>query len=223
MSARRLVGHSLRRQRVHVRYQGVVYETLQMSQLRAYKTGGTVHVIVNNQVGFTTGPLDSRTSAYCTDVAKTIQAPIFHLNGDDPEACARIAQLAFQYRERFNKDVVLDVVCYRRRGHNEGDDPSYTQPLMYDLIEQKRSVRKLYTESLIGRGDITIEEAEQVLRDYQQQLERVFTRLSVKVSGTPDAVPERLPKLERMSWRTTPDCVSTFTTEPLALLVPSPG
>ena len=106
-----------------------------------------------------------------------VQAPIFHVNGDDPEACIRVARLAFEYRQAFNKDVVIDLVCYRRRGHNEGDDPSYTQPLMYDLIEQKRSVRKLYTESLIGRGDITIEEAEQVLQDYQQQLERVFTEV----------------------------------------------
>ncbi|MGB0101330.1 MAG: thiamine pyrophosphate-dependent enzyme, partial [Nocardioides sp.] len=108
---------------------------------------------------------------------RMVQAPIFHVNGDDPEACIRVARLAFEYRQAFNKDVVIDLVCYRRRGHNEGDDPSYTQPLMYDLIEQKRSVRKLYTESLIGRGDITIEEAEQVLRDYQQQLERVFTEV----------------------------------------------
>ena len=106
-----------------------------------------------------------------------VQAPIFHVNGDDPEACIRVARLAFEYRQAFKKDVVIDLVCYRRRGHNEGDDPSYTQPLMYDLIEQKRSVRKLYTESLIGRGDITLEEAEQVLRDYQQQLERVFTEV----------------------------------------------
>jgi 2-oxoglutarate decarboxylase len=106
-----------------------------------------------------------------------VQAPIFHVNGDDPEACIRVARLAFEYRQAFHKDVVIDLICYRRRGHNEGDDPSYTQPLMYDLIEQKRSVRKLYTESLIGRGDITIEEAEQVLRDYQLQLERVFTEV----------------------------------------------
>ncbi len=154
--------------------QGVVYETLQMSQLRPYKTGGTVHVVVNNQVGFTTAPLDSRTSTYCTDVAKTIQAPIFHVNGDDPEACARVAQFAFEYRRRFNKDVVLDIVCYRRRGHNEGDDPSFTQPRMYDLIEQKRSVRKLYTEALIGRGDISTEDAEAVLTRFRGGLESVF-------------------------------------------------
>ncbi len=157
--------------------QGVVAETLNLSQLRGYRTGGTIHVVVNNQVGFTTSPGASRSSLYCTDVARMVQAPIFHVNGDDPEACIRVARLAFEYRQAFNKDVVIDLVCYRRRGHNEGDDPSYTQPLMYDLIEQKRSVRKLYTESLIGRGDITIEEAEQVLADYQQQLERVFTEV----------------------------------------------
>jgi len=121
-----------------------------------------------------------------------VQAPIFHVNGDDPEACIRVARLAFEYRQAFKKDVVIDLVCYRRRGHNEGDDPSYTQPLMYDLIEQKRSVRKLYTESLIGRGDITLEEAEQVLRDYQQQLERVFTEVREATS-----VPS--------SWTTVPD------------------
>ncbi len=157
--------------------QGVVAETLNLSQLRGYRTGGTIHVVVNNQVGFTTSPASSRSSLYCTDVARMVQAPIFHVNGDDPEACIRVARLAFEYRQAFKKDVVIDLVCYRRRGHNEGDDPSYTQPLMYDLIEQKRSVRKLYTESLIGRGDITVDEAEQVLRDYKQQLERVFTEV----------------------------------------------
>ncbi len=172
--------------------QGVVAETLNLSQLRGYRTGGTIHVVVNNQVGFTTSPAASRSSLYCTDVARMVQAPIFHVNGDDPEACIRVARLAFEYRQAFNKDVVIDLVCYRRRGHNEGDDPSYTQPLMYDLIEQKRSVRKLYTESLIGRGDITLEEAEQVLKDYQQQLERVFTEVREATS-----VPE--------SWTTVPD------------------
>ncbi|WP_394253334.1 multifunctional oxoglutarate decarboxylase/oxoglutarate dehydrogenase thiamine pyrophosphate-binding subunit/dihydrolipoyllysine-residue succinyltransferase subunit [Arthrobacter pityocampae] len=154
--------------------QGVVAETLNLSQLRGYRTGGTIHVIVNNQVGFTTSPTSSRSSVYSTDVAKMVQAPIFHVNGDDPEAVVRVAQMAYQFRQRFNKDVVIDMVCYRRRGHNEGDDPSMTQPMMYNLIEAKRSVRKLYTEALIGRGDITQEEAEQALRDYQERLERVF-------------------------------------------------
>ncbi|HEY6796067.1 MAG TPA: multifunctional oxoglutarate decarboxylase/oxoglutarate dehydrogenase thiamine pyrophosphate-binding subunit/dihydrolipoyllysine-residue succinyltransferase subunit [Kineosporiaceae bacterium] len=154
--------------------QGVVAETLNLSQLRGYRTGGTIHIIVNNQVGFTTAPASSRSSVYSTDVARMIQAPIFHVNGDDPEACVRVARLAFDFRMAFDKDVVIDMVCYRRRGHNEGDDPSMTQPLMYNLIEAKRSVRKLYTEGLIGRGDISVEEAEQALRDYQEQLERVF-------------------------------------------------
>ncbi|MDJ0358373.1 multifunctional oxoglutarate decarboxylase/oxoglutarate dehydrogenase thiamine pyrophosphate-binding subunit/dihydrolipoyllysine-residue succinyltransferase subunit [Paenarthrobacter sp. PH39-S1] len=154
--------------------QGVVAETLNLSQLRGYRTGGTIHVVVNNQVGFTTAPSSSRSSVYSTDVAKMIQAPVFHVNGDDPEAVVRVAQLAYQFQQKFSKDVVIDMVCYRRRGHNEGDDPSMTQPLMYNLIEAKRSVRRLYTEALIGRGDISEEEAEQLLRDYQERLERVF-------------------------------------------------
>ncbi|MDQ3421958.1 MAG: multifunctional oxoglutarate decarboxylase/oxoglutarate dehydrogenase thiamine pyrophosphate-binding subunit/dihydrolipoyllysine-residue succinyltransferase subunit [Actinomycetota bacterium] len=166
--------------------QGVVAETLNISQLRGYRTGGTIHLVVNNQVGFTTSPAASRSSLYSTDVARMVQAPIFHVNGDDPEACIRVAQLAFQYRQAFKKDVVIDLVCYRRRGHNEGDDPSYTQPLMYDLIEHKRSVRKLYTEALIGRGDISVEEAEQALRDYQQQLERVFVEVREAKNETSD-------------------------------------
>jgi 2-oxoglutarate dehydrogenase E1 component len=154
--------------------QGVVAETLNFSQLRGYRTGGTVHVVVNNQVGFTTSPLSARSSVYATDVARMIQAPIFHVNGDDPEAAVRVARLALEFREAFKKDVVIDIVCYRRRGHNEADDPSMTQPLMYNLIENKRSVRKLYTEALIGRGDITVEEAEESLREYRGHLERAF-------------------------------------------------
>lgn len=171
--------------------QGVVFETLNLSQLRGYRTGGTVHLIINNQVGFTTGPSSSRSSQYATDVAKGLQVPIFHVNGDDPEACVRAAELAFEYREQFDRDVIIDLVCYRRRGHNEGDDPSMTQPLMYNLIEAKRSVRKLYTESLVARGDITLEEAEHVLRDYQAQLERVFaeTREDGWTPPTDDAEP----------------------------------
>ncbi|MCW2941868.1 MAG: 2-oxoglutarate dehydrogenase, subunit [Actinomycetia bacterium] len=170
--------------------QGVVAETLNLSQLRGYRTGGTVHVVVNNQVGFTTAPEYSRSSVYCTDVARMIQAPIFHVNGDDPEQCAWVARFAFEYRQAFKKDVVIDLVCYRRRGHNEADNPSFTQPLMYDLIDAKRSVRKLYTEALIGRGDITVEEAEHALRDYQEQLERAFTetREAVKRPLEPGSV-----------------------------------
>ncbi|MEU6079525.1 multifunctional oxoglutarate decarboxylase/oxoglutarate dehydrogenase thiamine pyrophosphate-binding subunit/dihydrolipoyllysine-residue succinyltransferase subunit [Streptomyces sp. NPDC047108] len=171
--------------------QGVVAETLNMSQLRGYRTGGTVHIVINNQVGFTAAPAASRSSMYCTDVARMIEAPIFHVNGDDPEAVVRVARLAFEFRQAFNKDVVIDLICYRRRGHNETDNPGFTQPLMYDLIDKKRSVRKLYTESLIGRGDITLEEAEQALQDFQGQLEKVFTEVRDAVSNPgPAHVPE---------------------------------
>jgi 2-oxoglutarate dehydrogenase E1 component len=163
--------------------QGVVAETLNMSQLRGYRTGGTVHVVINNQVGFTAAPESARSSMYSTDVARMIEAPIFHVNGDDPEAVVRVARLAFEFRQAFNKDVVIDLICYRRRGHNESDNPAFTQPLMYDLIDKKRSVRKLYTESLIGRGDITLEEAEQALQDYQGQLEKVFTEVREAVAA----------------------------------------
>ncbi|MDX6354412.1 MAG: multifunctional 2-oxoglutarate metabolism enzyme, partial [Streptomyces sp.] len=165
--------------------QGVVAETLNMSQLRGYRTGGTVHVVINNQVGFTAAPESARSSMYCTDVARMIEAPIFHVNGDDPEAVVRVGRLAFEFRQAFNKDVVIDLICYRRRGHNESDNPAFTQPLMYDLIDKKRSVRKLYTESLIGRGDITLEEAEQALQDYQGQLEKVFTEVREAATAPP--------------------------------------
>ncbi|MBC7373825.1 MAG: multifunctional oxoglutarate decarboxylase/oxoglutarate dehydrogenase thiamine pyrophosphate-binding subunit/dihydrolipoyllysine-residue succinyltransferase subunit, partial [Frankiales bacterium] len=160
--------------------QGVVAETLQMGQLRGYRTGGTIHVVINNQVGFTTGPMSARSSVYATDVARMVQAPIFHVNGDDPDACVRVAKMAFDYRQVFKKDVVIDMVCYRRRGHSEVDEPSFTQPMMYDTIDAKRSIRKIYTENLIGRGDISVEEAEDALKNYQQQLEKVF-------QGTRDA------------------------------------
>lgn len=157
--------------------QGVVAETLNLALLRGYRTGGTLHIIVNNQIGFTTSPYDSRSSEYCTDVAKMIGAPIFHVNGDDPEAAVWVAKLAVDFRQQFKKDVVIDMLCYRRRGHNEGDDPSMTQPYMYDVIDTKRGVRKTYTEALIGRGDISMKEAEDALRDYQGQLERVFNEV----------------------------------------------
>ncbi len=154
--------------------QGVVFETLHLSQLRGYRTGGTVHVVVNNQVGFTTSPDSSRSSHYATDVAKAVQAPIVHVNSDDPEAVVRVARLAFDYRQRFNRDIVIDLVCYRRHGHNEADDPSFTQPGMYRLIDERPSVRRLYTQRLAKRGDLTPEQAEDVLRDFQARLESAF-------------------------------------------------
>jgi 2-oxoglutarate dehydrogenase E1 component len=170
--------------------QGVVPETMQLAQLDGFKTGGTIHVVVNNQVGFTTLPKDSRSSIYSTDFAKGIQAPIFHVNGDDPEAVVRVAQLAFEYRQQFKKDVVIDIVCYRRRGHNEGDDPSMTQPMMYNLIEAKRSVRTLYMDNLIGRGDITQEEFDEANARFQGSLENAFVEVHEAMSQ-PVALPER--------------------------------
>ncbi len=151
--------------------QGVVAEGLAMSDIGGYRVGGTIHLIINNQIGFTTAPQNARSSHYCSDVARTIQAPILHVNGDDPEACVRVARLAWEYRQTFHKDVVIDMVCYRRHGHNEGDDPSYTQPLMYKAIAERRSVRKLYVESLVRRGEIDVDQAEQALTDFGGKLQ----------------------------------------------------
>jgi 2-oxoglutarate dehydrogenase E1 component len=167
--------------------QGVVSEVLNLSDLKGYRTGGTVHLVINNQLGFTTSPEYGRSSTYATDVAKMVQAPILHVNGDDPEACVRAARLAFEFRQAFNHDVVIDMWCYRRHGHNEGDDPSYTQPLMYKRIEARRSVRKRYVETLVRRGDITLEEAEQALDDFSKRLQAALdeTRSSAPPKGAP--------------------------------------
>ncbi|HET7721796.1 MAG TPA: thiamine pyrophosphate-dependent enzyme, partial [Acidimicrobiales bacterium] len=170
--------------------QGVVAETLNLSALRGYRIGGTIHVVVNNQLGFTTAPAEARSSVYATDIAKMVQAPIFHVNGDDPEAVVRVARLAFGFRQRFHKDVVIDMVCYRRHGHNEGDDPSYTQPLMYKRIVARRSVRKLYTETLVKRGDITIEDAERALDDF---LARMQVALEETRHSAPPVIADTVP------------------------------
>ncbi len=152
--------------------QGVCMETLQMSQTRAYKTGGTVHLVINNQVGFTTNKReDSRSTEYCTDVAKMVEAPIFHVNGDDPEAVAFVTQLALDYRNEFKRDVVIDLVCYRRRGHNEADEPSGTQPVMYQIIKNQKTTRTLYAEHLIAAGVITEAQSKAMEADYRQSLE----------------------------------------------------
>ncbi len=171
--------------------QGVVAETLQSSQISGYRVGGTIHLVINNQLGFTTPPESARSSEYPTDIAKMVASPIIHVNGDDPEACVRAARLAFAFRQRFHKDVVIDMICYRRFGHNEGDDPSYTQPLMYKKIEARRSVRKQYTESLVNRGDLTLEEAEQALNDFQSRLQDALdqTREHVQEVGEIRAKP----------------------------------
>ena len=171
--------------------QGVVAETLNMSDIKGYRVGGTIHVVVNNQIGFTTTPESARSGFYSTDVAKIIQAPIFHVNGDDPEACVRVARLAFAYRQRFHKDVVIDMVCYRRHGHNEGDDPSYTQPMMYAKIDARRSVRKLFTESLVKRGQLSLEEAEGALDDFQKRLQTALDETRQSGAGRRGAWPRR--------------------------------
>ncbi len=165
--------------------QGVVAETLNLSQVRGYKVGGTIHLIINNQLGYTTAPHQGRSTDYSTDVAKAVQAPIFHVNADDPEACVRVAHLAFAYRQRFNKDVVVDLIGYRRHGHNEGDDPSYTQPVMYRKIGERAPVRTLYTQTLIDKGDISMEEATEALDYFQQLLQTALdeTRESAPPKG----------------------------------------
>ena len=150
--------------------QGIVAETLNLSQLDGYSTGGTIHVIINNQIGFTTNPDESRSTPYSTDVARGVQAPIFHVNGDDPEAAIRVVQIAFDYRQRFKKDVVIDMICYRRHGHNEGDDPSYTQPLMYRKIKEHPAVGVLYTERLAREGVATAEEAQAMRKEVSRRL-----------------------------------------------------
>ncbi|MCF4006913.1 multifunctional oxoglutarate decarboxylase/oxoglutarate dehydrogenase thiamine pyrophosphate-binding subunit/dihydrolipoyllysine-residue succinyltransferase subunit [Corynebacterium uropygiale] len=156
---------------------GVVQETLNLAQLRGYTVGGTVHIVVNNQIGFTTTPDSGRSSHYATDLAKAYGCPVFHVNGDDPEAVVWVGQLATEYRRRFGKDVFIDLVCYRRRGHNEADDPSMTQPKMYELINNRSSVRAHYTEDLIGRGDLSSEDAEKAARDFHDQMESVFNEV----------------------------------------------
>lgn len=157
--------------------QGVVAEVLNYSNLPAYRVGGTIHIIVNNQIGFTTSPSSARSSHYATDVAKGLQVPIFHVNGDDPEAVARVSKLAYEYRNEFHKDVIVDIVCYRKRGHNEGDDPSMTQPIMYSLVDKKKSPRELFKESLLGRGILTPEEAEEIEQSYHKILDEAFTEV----------------------------------------------
>ncbi|MBI3301759.1 MAG: 2-oxoglutarate dehydrogenase E1 component [Deltaproteobacteria bacterium] len=151
--------------------QGVVAETLNLSRLRGYSTGGTIHVIVNNQIGFTTDPEDEHSGPYASDVAKVVQAPIFHVNGEDPEAVVRVAMLAVDYRQTFKRDVVIDVVCYRRHGHNEGDEPSFTQPRMYRAIKGHPHVTWLYRERLLDRGELSADEVAAIEHDFRQRLQ----------------------------------------------------
>ncbi|OGT31144.1 MAG: 2-oxoglutarate dehydrogenase E1 component [Gammaproteobacteria bacterium RIFCSPHIGHO2_12_FULL_35_23] len=163
--------------------QGVVMETLNLSQARGFYTGGSIHIVINNQVGFTTSnPLDARSTLYCTDVIKMVQAPIFHVNGDDPEALAFVAKIVSQYRAKFHKDVAIDLVCYRRHGHNEADDPSITQPEMYTTIKSLPTTKELYAAKLIKEGLITQEQANEIANEYRKKLEA--GEPIVKIAGT---------------------------------------
>jgi 2-oxoglutarate dehydrogenase E1 component len=157
--------------------QGLVAETLNLSQLPGYQTGGTIHVVVNNQIGFTTAPSEGRSTRYCTDVAKMIEVPIFHVNGEDPEAVVAIGELAADFRQTFGKDVVIDMVCYRRHGHNEGDEPAFTQPLMYEKIRNRISIRELYTEQLVMAGELFSNEAETIADTFATRLQEVYAEV----------------------------------------------
>ena len=171
--------------------QGVVMETLQLSQARGFYTGGTIHVIINNQVGFTiSDPRDSRSTLYCSDVAKIIEAPIFHVNGDDPEAVLFVERLALEYRMTFHKDVVIDLVCYRRRGHNEADEPAATQPMMYRKIREQPTPRQKYAEKLVGEGLLTQDDVEQMVEAYRRDLDegRSAARHSLGMIGNKHTV-----------------------------------
>jgi multifunctional 2-oxoglutarate metabolism enzyme len=180
--------------------QGVVAETFNLSEVPGYDVGGTVHLVVNNQLGFTTAPEMGRSAVYATDIAKMVQAPIFHVNGDDPEACVRVMRLAFEFRQRFRKDVVVDMICYRRYGHNEADEPAFTQPRMYELIDHHPSPRTRYTETLVRRGDISAEDCEKVGEAFKARLDAAFSETHRSAppdpnqASTPDAPSEpRLP------------------------------
>ena len=158
--------------------QGLVAETLDLSELKGYRSGGTIHFIVNNQIGFTTNPVHSRSGPYCSDVAKMIQAPILHVNGDDPEAVVHVARIAIEFRQTFNKDIVIDMFCYRRFGHNEGDEPAFTQPLMYRRIKDHPSTRDIYSKRLVAEGVLSQDEADGMVNDMQSRLEADFAAAS---------------------------------------------
>lgn len=154
--------------------QGVVAETLNMSQLRGYETGGTIHLIINNQIGFTTLPIDARSTEYASDIAKMILAPIFHVNGDAPEAAVHAMRMALEYRQKFGKDVVIDLICYRKHGHNEGDEPAFTQPGLYEEIENHKAVRDIYVKELLRKGEFTEEETQKIFDEFEELLQKAF-------------------------------------------------
>ena len=160
--------------------QGVVYETLQMAELNAYKCGGSIHFVINNQIGFTTDWHDARSSHYCTSIARTLEAPIIHVNGDDPECVVYAMELAMEFRQKFNTDIFIDMVCYRKHGHNEGDEPKFTQPHLYGLIAKSKNPRELYSEFLVSRGSINKELAKEMQNEFKQMLSDRFNNVKDK-------------------------------------------
>ncbi len=189
--------------------QGVVAETINLSQLAGYKTGGTIHIVTNNQIGFTTTPEEARSSVYATDVAKIVQAPVFHVNGDDPEAVLHVIKIAFDYRQKFNKDVVIDIVGYRRHGHNEGDDPGYTQPILYAKIKQQPSVTKQYGKRLVAEGIITDDELKALEAAYNKKLDDALQIVTQKKNQFKGDIPAALINQERPSARMNHDTALT--------------
>ncbi|PWJ58406.1 2-oxoglutarate dehydrogenase E1 component [Dyadobacter jejuensis] len=175
--------------------QGIVYEVTQMSALKGYYTGGTIHFVINNQVGFTTDFSDARSSIYCTDIAKIVDAPVLHVNGDDPEAVVFCMRLAVEYRQKFNKDIFIDMVCYRRHGHNEADEPKFTQPVLYKAIDGHQNPREIYQKTLAERGDVDAKIASKMDKEFKQLLQERLDMVKQK------ALPYTLPKLEQ-EWHT---------------------
>ncbi len=168
--------------------EGIIQETLNLSQLQAYTTGGTLHIVVNNQIGFTTNPAQYCSTHYCTDVARMLMSPIFHVDGEDPEAVAQVVNLAMEFRKQFKRDVVIDMYCYRKRGHNEGDEPAFTQPLLYREIAQRRSVRENYLDRLVSTGGVTLEDGERIAQERRELLEIALAEARSKPQLRPASV-----------------------------------
>lgn len=190
--------------------QGVVAETLNLSQLDGYRTGGTVHIIINNQIGFTTLPEDGRSTEYASDLAKTVLAPIFHVNGDRPEAAVHAIQMALAYRQKFGKDVIIDLIGYRKHGHNEGDEPAFTQPGMYKEINDHQTVRDLYTNSLVKAGELTEEETQQIFDEFDELLQGAFEDAKKAPSlKEEDAFFDRV-EMDQEDWSQQPDTTTTI-------------
>jgi 2-oxoglutarate dehydrogenase E1 component len=200
--------------------QGIVYEVLQMSKLPGYYTGGTIHFVINNQIGFTTDFEDARSADYCTSIAAMVQAPVFHVNGDNPEAVVKVCELAMQYRQEFNSDVFIDMVCYRRHGHNEGDDPKFTQPNLYSIIDKHPNPREVYNKTLLERGDVDAELAKEMEKifwaDLQDRLDEVKQKKVPYTSQAPELAWKELVKANEASFATSPE--TKISAESVAIL-----